>query len=427
MPMVLDQALTGCMVVISCLDAEIQRIIAAVADASRIRWRSRVRMVWNESHLSDLLSSIRGQQTAITTLIQLLQMNTLTEIKDVLQQKQEVVRASTELTQSLRSRNPSVVVANSIYAGRDGRYSSILDADDVSVVAPSDLDFEFDDLVVNSQAYRRALARAHAKTRPQDPAGPLVEDLGDLIDFSDALTIGEQPAPNVERPAALEDLEGLVIISGPLARTRTIEVENPTEPADGAETDSKSISEPQREVGKPETRNANLRTQGVLPVPKLNVPCRKCGGRITGRFVRIPGKEGEFHVECIRCPDYNEVVASRYFPKDGLFFCELDYFRRFDLICHSCGKSLWGSYISTAGRKYHLDHLGCSTPDCSVLFGESNPYYEHEVEAYCQYHYGTIHAMCCVGCRSPIMQRFVDFDGDKQTFQPRFGTPNVMH
>jgi hypothetical protein len=74
MPMVLDQALTGCMVVFSCLDAEIQRITAGVADVSRIRWRSRARMVWNESHLNDLLSSIRGQQTAITTLIQLLQM-----------------------------------------------------------------------------------------------------------------------------------------------------------------------------------------------------------------------------------------------------------------------------------------------------------------------------------------------------------------
>jgi hypothetical protein len=36
MPMVLDQALTGCMVVFSCLNAEIQRITAGVADVSRI-------------------------------------------------------------------------------------------------------------------------------------------------------------------------------------------------------------------------------------------------------------------------------------------------------------------------------------------------------------------------------------------------------
>jgi hypothetical protein len=74
LPTVLDQALTGCMVIFSCLDAEIQRITAAATDPGRIRWRSRVRMMWNESQLNDLLSSLRGQQTAMTLLIQLLQM-----------------------------------------------------------------------------------------------------------------------------------------------------------------------------------------------------------------------------------------------------------------------------------------------------------------------------------------------------------------
>ena len=74
LPIVLDQALTGCMVIFSCLDAEIQRITAGATDPSRIRWRSRVRMMWSESDLNDLLGSLRGQQTAITLLIQLLQM-----------------------------------------------------------------------------------------------------------------------------------------------------------------------------------------------------------------------------------------------------------------------------------------------------------------------------------------------------------------
>lgn len=74
LPIVLDQALTGCMVIFSCLDDEIQRIISEAPEPSRIRWRPRLRMLWNESHLNDLLGAIRGQQTAITLLIQLLQM-----------------------------------------------------------------------------------------------------------------------------------------------------------------------------------------------------------------------------------------------------------------------------------------------------------------------------------------------------------------
>ena len=74
LPMVLDQALTGIMVVFSCLDAETQRITAGTSDLSRIQWTPRLRVMWNESKLNDLLGSIRGQQTALILLVQLLQL-----------------------------------------------------------------------------------------------------------------------------------------------------------------------------------------------------------------------------------------------------------------------------------------------------------------------------------------------------------------
>ena len=165
MPVVLDQALTGCMVIFSCLEKEIQRITTGAPEPSRIRWRPRARMVWNESHLNDLLSSLRGQQTAITLLIQLLQMSTLTEMKDMLQRKSEAVRSSAHQTLSLRSKNPSVAVPNSIFGDRN--QNPVSQGHDVaSIVAPSELEFEFDDIVVNSQAYRRVLARAHQATTP---------------------------------------------------------------------------------------------------------------------------------------------------------------------------------------------------------------------------------------------------------------------
>jgi hypothetical protein len=78
LPAVLDQAVTGCMLIFSCLDAEIQRITGgSTQNAALRRWRPRLRMMWSESQLNDLLSSIRGQQTAMTLLIQLLQMYVL--------------------------------------------------------------------------------------------------------------------------------------------------------------------------------------------------------------------------------------------------------------------------------------------------------------------------------------------------------------
>jgi hypothetical protein len=49
LPVVLDQALTGVMVIFTLLEAEIQRITAGTSDPSRIRWRARLRMMWNES------------------------------------------------------------------------------------------------------------------------------------------------------------------------------------------------------------------------------------------------------------------------------------------------------------------------------------------------------------------------------------------
>jgi hypothetical protein len=66
------------MLIFSCLDAEIQRITGgSTQNAALRRWRPRLRMMWSESQLNDLLSSIRGQQTAMTLLIQLLQMYVL--------------------------------------------------------------------------------------------------------------------------------------------------------------------------------------------------------------------------------------------------------------------------------------------------------------------------------------------------------------
>ena len=70
---VLDISLTGCNVVLSCLDEEIRRLSSTPLQAIG-RITNRARLVWNSDKLRDLLDSLRGQQTAINLLIQLLQM-----------------------------------------------------------------------------------------------------------------------------------------------------------------------------------------------------------------------------------------------------------------------------------------------------------------------------------------------------------------
>jgi hypothetical protein len=143
-----------------------------------------------------------------------LERDTLTEIKDMLQQKSDAVLASASVTQSLRARNPNVRVANSIYS-EEGSASSALSRDAASIAAPSELAFDFDDMVINSLAYRRAMAYAQAKPRPSNTQEEPI--LGDLIDLTDNLTIRQGDASPGPLPATLQELEGLSMHAPPVS------------------------------------------------------------------------------------------------------------------------------------------------------------------------------------------------------------------
>jgi hypothetical protein len=66
---ILDTALTGCLLVFSVLDDEVQKL-----GAQEGSFRRRVQYVWKEETMNDLLGQIRGKQTALTLLTQALQM-----------------------------------------------------------------------------------------------------------------------------------------------------------------------------------------------------------------------------------------------------------------------------------------------------------------------------------------------------------------
>lgn len=74
LPGVLDQAITGCIVVFSCLELELQRTEADASQTARFAWRSRARFIWNEGKLTELLGALRGQQAAVNLFLQLLQL-----------------------------------------------------------------------------------------------------------------------------------------------------------------------------------------------------------------------------------------------------------------------------------------------------------------------------------------------------------------
>ncbi|KAL1745875.1 hypothetical protein HDZ31DRAFT_35500 [Schizophyllum fasciatum] len=130
-----------------------------------------------------------------------------------------------------------------------------------------------------------------------------------------------------------------------------------------------------------------------------------------GPFVRALGTV--FHLNCFKCMDCGDVVASKFFPIEGPDgkqspLCERDYFRRLNLICAKCGMALRGSYITACNKKFHVEHFTCSL--CPTLFGPQDSYYEHDNDVYCHFHYSTRFATKCVGCNSAILKQFVEIN-----------------
>jgi hypothetical protein len=71
---ILDSSLTGCAVLFSCLDEEIRKVSASADGHDTLAWKAKARMVWKNDTFKELLDGLRGQQLAITLLLQLLQM-----------------------------------------------------------------------------------------------------------------------------------------------------------------------------------------------------------------------------------------------------------------------------------------------------------------------------------------------------------------
>lgn len=68
-----DSALTGCSVVLAVLDDEIAALITE-GRSGDMSWDQRVKLVWKDAVMQDLLQQLRGQSAAIGLLIQVLQM-----------------------------------------------------------------------------------------------------------------------------------------------------------------------------------------------------------------------------------------------------------------------------------------------------------------------------------------------------------------
>ncbi|XPS76059.1 hypothetical protein M3J07_008119 [Ascochyta lentis] len=148
-----DRALTGCRVVYGCLQEEV-RDLAAKAERSDLKFKDRAKFLWKEDTFKELLTQIRGQQSALSLLIQGLQMESMADIRKLVEENSSKLDQVVKRSKTLRQSHPRIKVPDSIFSFDSGDVDT---ADTESIVKSTH--FEFDDQVINSKAYRRAMAR----------------------------------------------------------------------------------------------------------------------------------------------------------------------------------------------------------------------------------------------------------------------------
>jgi hypothetical protein len=148
-----DRALTGCRVVYVCLEEEV-RELALKAENDDLDFRDRAKFLWKEDTFKELLTQIRGQQSGLSLLVQGLQMESIADIKRLVEENSAALENAVKRSKTLRQSHPKLTVPESLFSqGMAGNH---------------DAEFTFDDDVVNSKAYRRAMTTAlstsHVKT-----------------------------------------------------------------------------------------------------------------------------------------------------------------------------------------------------------------------------------------------------------------------
>lgn len=147
-----DSALTGCRVVYGCLEEEVRELVVK-ADADELKFKDRAKFLWKEDTFKELLTQIRGQQSALSLLIQGLQMESIADIRKLVEENSVTLDEVVKRSRTLRQSHPRIRVPESLF---NHEMTNEHSADAESIAKSTG--FTFDDEVVNSKAYRRAMA-----------------------------------------------------------------------------------------------------------------------------------------------------------------------------------------------------------------------------------------------------------------------------
>lgn len=192
----LDVSVTGCAVTLSCLDDELRSLVPKLEKNQGLGFVDKAGFIFKDQKLKDLSNQLRGQCGGITFLLSCLQMTSMEERHRSVHNNQAMIQNIAHKAQSLRELYPKVKVAQSLLDA-PSEAESIFGDTRASII--SDREFEFDDLVVNSQAYRRALKAVERDLRKGDHQ----HDEGNLIDLGDGMADTAQSKDVKEKKLSL--------------------------------------------------------------------------------------------------------------------------------------------------------------------------------------------------------------------------------
>ncbi|KAF1850960.1 uncharacterized protein K460DRAFT_400994 [Cucurbitaria berberidis CBS 394.84] len=161
------------------------------AEKDDLKFKDRAKYLWKEDTFKELLTQSRGQQSALSLLVQGLQMESIAEIRKLVQDNSVTLNQVVKRSRTLRQAHPRVKVPESIF-GHESRVHDCADADSIIRSA----EFAFDDEVISSKAYRKAMAfyTAHSGTNAPRVSEKQVEDV-DLTPLECAEQLKEEEAP----------------------------------------------------------------------------------------------------------------------------------------------------------------------------------------------------------------------------------------
>ncbi|KAI8800629.1 hypothetical protein BJ742DRAFT_685865 [Cladochytrium replicatum] len=133
---------------------------------------------------------------------------------------------------------------------------------------------------------------------------------------------------------------------------------------------------------------------------KPNAPaCAYCGDPVLDRCIKAV--ESTWHPEHFFCAQCGQLFApgAGFLEKDGLPYCETDYFQLFGMKCAGCGKVILGEYVTALEKSWHAGCFSCM--DCKKPFDNAT-YFDLDGYAYCEHHYHLRRGSICAACTHPI-------------------------